>query len=176
MLQRFRCAARTKNVQACIWKISRREKWKALCVVVMQVTEEQQQFQSALLLNGAFCQLTSQRNDARAGIQNDRAPARVDFHTSGIPAIFDRPRAGCGITSAHTPEFDFQFIVHGSTSVSQVTVTCAKRVTVTLYALLSLLQIFPQGKFSQHGWEICHTTLFVLRLRSMEELILFTHD
>ena len=133
MLQRFRCAARTKNIQACVWKVSGREKWKALCVVVMQVTEEQEQFQSALFLNGAFCQLAPKRNNARAGIQNDSAPARVNFHTSGVPAIFNCPRARCGITSAYTPEFDFQFIVHGKTSVSQVDIHLAST------SLLSLL-------------------------------------
>ena len=127
-------------MQACIGYVGWYKKRKALRVIVMQVAEKQNHFRGFL-----FRQFTPQRNDAGAGIQNDRPLASADFHTGGVPALFDRLCAGRGVASAHAPEFDYEFFVHGIASEIQ------------LALLLSSVWILLQGKFSHTGWEICHT-------------------
>ena len=73
----------------------------------MQVAEQKQQFKILSLH-----QLTPERNDARARVEDDGAPARVDLDTSRIATLVDGVRSRCRVTSTHAPEFDCEILVH----------------------------------------------------------------
>src|SRR5215212_4784430 len=110
ILQRLVGALRPKNMQLCIRQIRRDKERKALGMVVMQMTEQQQHFTGAL----GPCQLAPQGNDASSSIEKNCPFSHPDFHRSGIPTKFHCPCPRRGITPAHTPEFDSQFIQHST--------------------------------------------------------------
>ena len=58
LLEGFCRAIRPKNVQTCTGQVGRDKEWKALCMILMQVTEQQKQFRSAFFNGGATCQVT----------------------------------------------------------------------------------------------------------------------
>jgi hypothetical protein len=92
MLHRFRRAARDQRYAVSLWDVRRHKERKALRVIVMQVTEQQQNFTGAFGLH----QLMSQRNDARTCIKDDDPSACIDLNTSRIAAILNGAAPGVG--------------------------------------------------------------------------------
>src|SRR5215212_8373220 len=130
-------------MQFCAWYISRGKEWKALRVIVVQMTEQQHDFAGTL----APCQFAAQRNDSRSCIEEDCSLARAYLYRGSISAILHRPRARRRITPTHTPEFNSQFVGH---STPPIPISLDRDSDQYLHALYVLLRSKPYNYINVH--------------------------
>jgi hypothetical protein len=91
-----------ENAEAILFFINGEEKWKALNVIPMSVSEEKGHFHWGIVELDQ--ELATQGAEAGAAVENDDLALGADFDAGGIAAVADGGGAGSGDGATDAPE------------------------------------------------------------------------